>query len=640
MAESTPEVKYLITAKDLTKQAIDSADAGVRKFSKSLSVLSLATGAIAGAVVFKTMIEETLQQEKALKQLEARLISTKGVSGQTRDGLVAMADGLSKVTTFSDDAINSMQALLLQFTRVKGGEFVAAQEQILNVATALGTDLQSAAMQVGKALNDPIKGISQLGRAGIQFSEEQKEMIKTLVETGRTADAQKMILQGLETQFGGAAKAARQTLGGALESLKNSFGDLLEANGPGTESMRKSVEALIKVLQDPKTIAAAQSFTQTMIVGFTKLVDLMVEVKGFVDFLGVATAKALNGSADPIERIDEKIKDTNAELKMLGVQIQAIQHGAVIPGAEERFDELMNQMTELEKTRKMMVEEANRPIAPPKPAEQPGAQAFAGGIGTIEDPPVPGGMTEEQKEKELERIQEFLRTREELIIAQFTKEHDFIMANVEEGAARDDMLERLAEKHQKSLTDIQNKGLSERDKFLKMTTKNKLAFMLQSTMSELAGVAQTNKTLFKINKVATQANILVTAPGAIAESIKNAGGLPWGAWAGLLTAAKYVGLWQAASGVEFGSGGAPSAAGTGGGAPGMVDTPNSGMAPPRIPNEELSPRAGNSVQIVVHGNVIGMEQLQRVVGEALQQSVEDEIITISTDGRRANLTVN
>ncbi len=619
----------------MTKQALASADAGVRKFSKSLSVLSLAGGAIAGAAIFKTMIEETLQQEKALKQLEARLISTKGVSGQTKDGLIAMADSLSKVTTFSDDAINSMQALLLQFTRVRGGEFVAAQEQILNVATALGTDLQSAAMQVGKALNDPIKGISQLGRAGITFSEEQKEVIKSLVETGRTADAQKMILQGLETQFGGAARAARETLGGSLTSLKNAFGDLLEANGPGTESMRRSVESLIKVLQDPKTIAAANSFTNTMITGFTKLVELMVDVKGFIDFLGEATAKAMHGSADPIERLDEKIEATNSLLQQTMMSVNAM------PSIKlKQVEQLSQQLEELRKQREMLVEEANRPPPAPKPQEESPGAAIGGSVGEITDLPIPGSMTEEQKEKELERIQEFLMTREELIIAQFAKENDFIIANMEAGAARDDMLARLAEKHQKNLTDIQNKGLSDRDKFLRMTTKNKLAFMLQSTMQELAGVAQTNKTLFKINKVATLANIVLTAPQAIAESIKNAGGLPWGAWAGVLTAAKYVGLWQSAQGTEFGTGGgAPSVAGTGSGAPAMTDRPNSG-GPPALPREELSPRAGNSVQIVVHGNLIGVEQLQRVVGEALKQSVDDEIITIQTDGRRAGVVVN
>jgi len=84
-----------------------------------------------------------------------------------------------------------------------------------------------------KALNDPIQGINAMSRAGVSFTKQQKEQIKTLVESGRTLEAQKMILAELETEYGGAAEAAGNTFQGALNKLKNAAGNLGEALGGG-----------------------------------------------------------------------------------------------------------------------------------------------------------------------------------------------------------------------------------------------------------------------------------------------------------------------------------------------------------------------------------------------------------------------
>jgi hypothetical protein len=95
----------------------------------------------------------------------------------------------------------------------------------------MGKDMQSSAILVGKALNDPIKGMSALSKAGIQFTAEQKETIKTMVASGKTMDAQKMILKELETQFGGSAEAAGKTFSGQMNIAKqtalNFAGDII-----------------------------------------------------------------------------------------------------------------------------------------------------------------------------------------------------------------------------------------------------------------------------------------------------------------------------------------------------------------------------------------------------------------------------
>ncbi len=187
-----------------------------------------AQGIISG---FSSVIRLAGQQEKAEAQLNAVLKSTAGVAGLTANELKNMANSLQQVTTFGDEAILEAQSLLLTFTKVGEDVFPQATETILNMSTAMGTDLQSSTVQLGKALNDPIAGIGALSRVGVQLTETQKEQIKKFTEMGDVASAQKVILGELETQFGGLARASAETMAGGLEQMTNAVGDAGEAIG-------------------------------------------------------------------------------------------------------------------------------------------------------------------------------------------------------------------------------------------------------------------------------------------------------------------------------------------------------------------------------------------------------------------------
>jgi len=211
------------------------------------SLKNLATLAAAGTF-FKKLIDETSAAQFAQAQLRAALKSTSNVAGQSVDQLNAMAGALQETTVFADDAVTASQSLLLTFTKIQGDIFPRATKAIADVAQAMKGDLQGATIQVGKALNDPIHGIQALGRSGIQFSEDQKAMITSLVETNRLADAQTIILKELETQFGGSAEAAGKTLGGAIGRLGSAFGDLFEISESASEGVVGAIEFIIKAL--------------------------------------------------------------------------------------------------------------------------------------------------------------------------------------------------------------------------------------------------------------------------------------------------------------------------------------------------------------------------------------------------------
>lgn len=170
------------------------------------------------------------------RQTEAVIKSTGGVANVTQAEIEKLNSALQSTTGISDDAINEGQNLLLTFTNIKNGVgdanriFDRASTSLVDMAAAMGQDPKNAAIQLGKALNDPIAGISSLGRAGVQFTDQQKEQIKWLVENGRTMDAQKIILKELETQFGGSAAAqadASKILGATLADLQEEVGQRL-----------------------------------------------------------------------------------------------------------------------------------------------------------------------------------------------------------------------------------------------------------------------------------------------------------------------------------------------------------------------------------------------------------------------------
>jgi hypothetical protein len=139
----------------------------------------------------------------------------------------------SLLVGIDDEVIKATQAKLLTFRNLTktagemGGAFDRATNAAIDMAAAGFGEATSNATQLGKALQDPIKGITALNRAGITFTEDQKELIKSLVESGRVLEAQDLILKEIESQVGGTA-AATVT---ASQRMTIAFGEVQESVG-------------------------------------------------------------------------------------------------------------------------------------------------------------------------------------------------------------------------------------------------------------------------------------------------------------------------------------------------------------------------------------------------------------------------
>jgi len=254
-------------------------------------------------------IKRFIEQERVEAQLNQTLKSTGYAAGLTAEQLKAMARGLQDVTAYGDEAVIGAENLLLTFTNIGKDIFPTALETVLNMSTALGQDLKSSAIQLGKALQDPILGVTALRRVGVNFNEAQTEVIKKLVKTGHAAEAQKLILKELEAEFGGSARAARDTLGGSLEALKNSFGDLQESLGAKFAPALKDIaDNLIPKLEGPMNVLGD---TLAMLFDtFTEILPIITEVAasltpllGVILEMAVTLWKSLQPAFEQIARI-------------------------------------------------------------------------------------------------------------------------------------------------------------------------------------------------------------------------------------------------------------------------------------------------------------------------------------------------
>lgn len=228
-----------------------------QKISAGLGQARDAFGAVglASAGFLKGCIDGAGKAQKINADLAQTIKSTGGAAGLTANQVIQMANGLSKVTTFGAGAIKQGQNMLLTFTNIGKVSFPMATQAMLDMAQKMGTEPVAASIQLGKALNDPSKGLTALTRVGVTFTEQQKKQIEAMQKAGNMAGAQKVILNELNREFGGQAQAAAQTYDGRMKQLGNTIGGIKAAIGTSLlPYVQKAAEAFLMIAQKIQSI--------------------------------------------------------------------------------------------------------------------------------------------------------------------------------------------------------------------------------------------------------------------------------------------------------------------------------------------------------------------------------------------------
>jgi len=187
---------------------------------------------VKAAVEATTEAMEAAGEQQVLDAQQVALIEATGAAaGLSAGQLEEMRSAMSELTKVADEQIERAQNLLLTFKGISDPEIF---EGTLKVAVNMGAifgDAAQAALQLGKALEDPVTQLTYLRRSGVSFTQAQMDMIRSLVESGRKLEAQREILAVLQGQFGDTAEAAGKTLAGAMQGVRNAAGDAKQAFG-------------------------------------------------------------------------------------------------------------------------------------------------------------------------------------------------------------------------------------------------------------------------------------------------------------------------------------------------------------------------------------------------------------------------
>ena len=229
----------------------------MRSFGALMGSAGFAAGALILSVTalvaaFRALVMAASRAEQSMVKFEALVHATGGAAGLTSRQLELMAREFAQNTLFSVQQMRDAQAVLLTFKAVAGDAFERTIAVATDIATVMGTDVKSATLQLGKALEEPRIGLSMLRRSGISFTEEQKKLIFSLSDTNRKAEAMSEILKVIEGQLSGVAKKAAGdgstvTVAGAFDELGRKFTLFQEELLGGTTLLQMFTKAVLKL---------------------------------------------------------------------------------------------------------------------------------------------------------------------------------------------------------------------------------------------------------------------------------------------------------------------------------------------------------------------------------------------------------
>lgn len=251
MSESLAfDILAIDRASEVFRRVAEHGDEMQGRLSKAAHIAGAALAGIgiaAAGIAFevgKIGFEEFTKNQSAVAQLDAVIKSTGGSAGATSEQIQKLGDKIQGYSGQTHESIDASATLLMQFGNIRdtggamGNVLDRATSLTADIAARMGGSASDSAIKLGRALTNPTHGISALTRMGVTFTDAQKKQIAAMQSSGDLMGAQNLVLDALTQKYGGAAKAAGETLPGQLNRAKLAFEDVAA----------KIVEKLIPVM--------------------------------------------------------------------------------------------------------------------------------------------------------------------------------------------------------------------------------------------------------------------------------------------------------------------------------------------------------------------------------------------------------
>jgi len=263
----------------------------VKSFGEGLKEKLLELAAVVGVgLSLDKIIEDTVASQDAQAQLAAGLKATGAATGETKAKLDALADSLLGTTKFSRTTIEQAESLGLTFTHISADAFPRFLQSAADIAARTGTDLPTAVEKLGRALDTGM--VAPLKRAGITFDQTTQAQAKFFAETGQYSKAIALILGGVEAKLAGSAEAARNTLGGAFQLLRNEFEEVAISIGT---ALTPALKILVQDLSDGARLSGnfAESIGGALATALHALDEVLVFVRDHSELLKATLAAVI-----------------------------------------------------------------------------------------------------------------------------------------------------------------------------------------------------------------------------------------------------------------------------------------------------------------------------------------------------------
>tara|TARA_Y100000034_G_scaffold130661_1_gene189614 strand:+ start:7824 stop:10160 length:2337 start_codon:yes stop_codon:yes gene_type:complete len=224
------------------------------------AALAAGTAVAALTALYAKGVMVSSQFEQSQFRIEAQLKANNSAAGLTSREITDLADSVARNTLASVDGVRQAAGILMQFRAVQGDTFKEAILLAQDISAIYGNGLPENIKKLGKVLSDPANAIGELKEVTDAFDESLKANIKTMVESGDVAGAQKLILQELRGVVGGAGSGEGQGLAGAADGLGQSWEQFLKNIG-NTAPVIAGTSALDKLLQKINAIIAPNDKT-------------------------------------------------------------------------------------------------------------------------------------------------------------------------------------------------------------------------------------------------------------------------------------------------------------------------------------------------------------------------------------------
>jgi hypothetical protein len=366
---TAPIRKSLTTAEKQIKRFAAQANADMKRAGQAFAIA--AGGAALLATRMNKAFEEMSTANARIIQISKQMGQFNGAVGVTTDRIIKLARATALKTGVDANQIKSMQAQLLTFSEIAktatqvGSSFDRATKAALDMQAA-NVGGGDAAIALGKALQDPIRGITALRRVGVSFTDQERDKITALVESNQMLKAQDAILSAIETQVGGTAEATANAsdrmregmrivkeeigrgLAPAFEGLAAiavKFGAWAEKNGPTVAALATafaglavSVAAVKAAMAVATAVSAAYALAQTGLAA----ANIAVQVSTVVGIasavaatavIATLTAKVYDNARANRENAQAAAQSADAHARLRAIQQD--KQGVIPPRIEE-----------------------------------------------------------------------------------------------------------------------------------------------------------------------------------------------------------------------------------------------------------------------------------------------------------------